>query len=207
MSKHFQSRTNREEVVVARARRIKQFAEARCHSLGASSVPSSSPLPPSSDPVVLSFVRPADRHPMRECPTSNRQNQERLLEPGKGASRGGSAEGGGQRNGRPEGGGQRNSGSEGGGQKNSGPEGGAQRKSEQQRRNMEQLYETVREIAVSGGGGGGERKMSRSNTISFPNCNSSSSAAQQELQARSVLLSKREEAQGPVLWCPDLDFY
>jgi hypothetical protein len=47
---------------------------------------------------------------------------------------------------------------------------------------IEQLYETVREIAVSGGGGsGGERKMSRSNTISFPNSGSTSSADQDVL--------------------------
>jgi len=41
----------------------------------------------------------------------------------------------------------------------------------------------VREIAVTGGGGGGERKMSRSNTISFPNCNINNKA-DQEILAR-----------------------
>ena len=144
--------------MVARARRIKQFAEYRCHSLGTTTtskdedkcrrytVSSNTSTAPPADPIVVSFVRPADRGKSTAAAAV-----ERLLQPGicSGNSPTTTAEG--------------------------------REESQHSRRNLDQLYDTVREIAVSGSGVGGERKMSRSNTISFPN---NSCASDQDMLSR-----------------------
>jgi hypothetical protein len=156
----FFSHNREEEEVVARARRIKQFAEFRCHSLGNNETDSAaakcrrytfsnsatSSAAPANDPIVVSFVRPADRLP----------DNERQIKSGDGGSGGDvwlpTIE-----------------------------EGGRGR---QQQHRLDQLYETVRDIAASGGGGGERLIMSRSNTISFPSNSSSSSGTDHVSESR-----------------------